>query len=180
MNEPKFLVFIKKNKIIKKGVHKGEAPVYIRLTLNGRREEVVVKNLSCMVDEWDVAKSEISGRGTEVMRRNSLINKKKSEILSVIKEFERASSDLVLDTKIVLNKINGKEVRIKITICELFEEHNRDFLDRVVSIKDRSMGTYERYQTVLKILKLYMQKVYHSVYRKKFKLFNDLFEITTT
>lgn len=162
MNEIKFYCLIKKNKPVKRGSKIGEFPIYLRITINKQREEIVVKNLTCDIKEWDTTKGQVSGRTLETKRKNLQIENTKAEILNIVNEFERAMPEIVLNPKLIVDKMRGKDTYIKTTICEIFEEHNELFLNRVNNQKDRSQGTYERYQTVLKLLKFYIKKTYNT------------------
>ncbi len=145
------LFYIRRDKINKKG----EAPVFMRLTINGERADASIKRF-IEPHAWNSAK----GKANEKCRGGKDLNLYLDAISANILRIQR---DLELDKKevsaqIILNRYLGKEQSDRHTLMEVFREHNEKC--RALMGINFAPGTVERYDTSLRLVKEFMRKTY--------------------
>ena len=71
------LFFIKKSKLLKNGT----APIYMRITVNGKRSEVSLKR-SILPKLWDTVRNKAKGNSTESKELNEYLNSVRGQMFS--------------------------------------------------------------------------------------------------
>ena len=145
------LFYIRRDKTNKKG----EAPVFMRLTINGERADASIKRF-IEPHAWNSAK----GKANEKCRGGKDLNLYLDAISANILRIQR---DLELDKKevsaqIILNRYLGKEQSDRHTLMEVFRAHNEKC--RALSGISLAPATVIRYETTLRLTEEFLQKSY--------------------
>ena len=145
------MFYIRRDKTNKKG----EAPVFMRLTINGERADASIKRF-IEPHAWNSAK----GKANEKSRGGKDLNLYLDAISANILRIQR---DLELDKKevsaqIILNRYLGKEQSDRHTLMEVFRAHNEKC--RALSGISLAQGTVIRYETTLRLTEEFLQKSY--------------------
>ena len=85
------LFFIKKGKLLKNG----EAPVCMRITVNGCMVDISIKR-SCLVNLWNPAKENSKGKDRMSVELNHYLEITRSHIQPIYRELERPARLLLL------------------------------------------------------------------------------------
>ena len=129
--------YIKRNKLMKNG----EAPIYARITINGRRAEFSIKR-SLIPNEWDPARGRSSKKTKKAISLNEYIDEVWSRIHEVRKQLEHEGKEVLAHE--VQDRYLGKDTKRK-KILELYQEHNDLLKERIG--KGVAYGTWERHRT---------------------------------
>ena len=134
---------------------KGEAPVFMRLTINGERADASIKRF-IEPHAWNSAK----GKANEKSRGGKDLNLYLDAISANILRIQR---DLELDKKevsaqIILNRYLGKEQSDRHTLMEVFRAHNEKC--RALSGISLAPGTVIRYETSLRLTEAFLRTTY--------------------
>lgn len=150
-NNLKFHVYPKTCKANKQG----QIPVYIRITLNGKRWEYSTKHF---IDNktWDNKNSKIKGNGKEASTINSLVELTKNKVNHII--LEHNVKDEALTIEDLKEIITGKSNKKSRTLIPIFQQHNKQM--KALVPKEYAPGTLERYETSLKHTKAFLQHQY--------------------
>lgn len=145
------LFYIRRDKTNKKG----EAPVFMRLTINGERADASIKRF-VEPHAWNSAK----GKANEKSRGGKDLNLYLDAISANILRIQR---DLELDKKevsaqIILNRYLGKEQSDRHTLMEVFRAHNEKC--RALSGISLAPGTVIRYETSLRLTEAFLRTTY--------------------
>ena len=145
------LFYIRRDKTNKKG----EAPVFMRLTINGERADASIKRFIAP-HAWNSAK----GKANEKSRGGKDLNLYLDAISANILRIQR---DLELDKKevsaqIILNRYLGKEQSDRHTLMEVFRAHNEKC--RALSGISLAPGTVIRYETSLRLTEAFLRTTY--------------------
>lgn len=145
------LFYIRRDKTNKRG----EAPVFMRLTINGERADASIKRF-IEPHAWNSAK----GKANEKSRGGKDLNLYLDAISANILRIQR---DLELDKKevsaqIILNRYLGKEQSDRHTLMEVFRAHNEKC--RALSDISLAPATVIRYETTLRLTEEFLQKNY--------------------
>ncbi|MCD8173234.1 MAG: site-specific integrase [Alistipes sp.] len=133
------LFIIKKSKLRKNG----EAPICLRITVNGRIEEVMVKR-TVPVASWNQAKECSNGKDHAARELNHYLSTVKARVFQIQRELE--IDGVPVTALAVKNRYYGKEEHGK-TLCEVYKEHN-DKCRALVGI-DFTLSTVEKFDTSL-------------------------------
>ena len=145
------LFYIRRDKTNKKG----EAPVFMRLTINGERADASIKRFIEPL-AWNSKK----GKANEKSRGGKDLNLYLDAISANILRIQR---DLELDKKevsaqIILNRYLGKEQSDRHTLMEVFRAHNEKC--RALSGISLAPGTVIRYETSLRLTEAFLRTTY--------------------
>ena len=86
------LYYLKKSKID----NQGKAPIYLRITVDGKRSEISIKR-KVEIERWDSASSKVKGRTEEVKELNSYLDILTSKVYQHHK-------DLIQENKLVTSE----------------------------------------------------------------------------
>jgi site-specific recombinase XerD len=138
-----------------KADNQGNAPIYCRITVDGKRSELAIKR-DTHISKWDSSKGHIKGHNEDARAINAYIDTVRSKVY----EHHRALMDnnKPITAEAIKSSFLGVSQRSK-SLFKLFEEHNVK-VSQLVG-KDFAAGTLERYITCLKHLKEFVAYRYH-------------------
>lgn len=145
------LFFIKKTKLLKSG----EAPVCLRITVNGSRAEVQIKR-SIDVKRWDNRKECSSGKEHKDLELNHYLDTVRSKILKIHRELEIDNKPITAE--IIKQLYYGKDNSPKMLLV-VFAEHNQKC--RELLGKEYVLGTVLRYERTVKYLSEFLRSKYN-------------------
>ena len=134
------LFFIKKSKIKANGT----APIYLRITIDGKPKEIASKRY-IQPDKWDNKLKKVSGSSDETKSLNLYLKTLEQQVYdahhSIMKDKTTATASSLK------SKLQGTEERARMLI-PIFQDHN----NKVKSLvgQEFASGTLERYATSLK------------------------------
>jgi hypothetical protein len=111
------LFFLRKNQLLKNG----EAPVSMRITVNGQREEVRTKK-SIHPDSWNQAKECSRARDKKSRDLNEYIESARIRIAQLFNEMEQAGKTNTAE--VLIRRFFGKDDENRKTLLGVFKEHN--------------------------------------------------------
>lgn len=144
------LFFIKKIKLLKNG----EAPICLRITVNGKRAEVQIKR-SIEVSRWNAKKECANGKERKYQELNHYLETVRTKVFQIHCQLEQDGKPITAE--ILKRRYYGEGESPKM-LLEVFNDHNkkcRDLLD-----KDYVLGTVLRYERTVRYLSEYMKQVY--------------------
>jgi site-specific recombinase XerD len=141
--------------INKSKINNGTAPIYARITVNGKRAELSLKR-SIAPDKWN-AKSEAAKGNTEESRTlNSYINLVRG---SIEKHYNQmVSGEEMITSETIKNRYTGLYEKKK-TIIEAFEYHNK-MMEAQIGLEVEET-TWAKYETTQRRLKDFMKHQYN-------------------
>ena len=132
-----------------------KAPVYARVTINGKRAEISTGKY-VEIKNWIANAGRVKGGSEEVRTINRFldnINIKLYKIYEILKDEQGT-----VTSNDVKNRFLGKDT-VRHSLCDLFSEHNEQVKNLIG--KGYSEGTLKRYQVTFRHLKSYLQKVHN-------------------
>jgi site-specific recombinase XerD len=134
------LFYVKRVKVNAQGL----APIFQRITINGRRlDNSTGKFID--PDKWHSEMSKMRGTSEEARSINGHLDNLKSKILNVEKNLIK--KDIPVNFESFKNEFQGKSERERMLI-PIFQEHNRK-IKELIGL-EYAAGTLERYETSLK------------------------------
>lgn len=147
------ILWIKKSKIRSNG----EAPIYLRITIDGKRTEIATKKWIA-VDKWNPSTQTIRGNTDEVRTTNTLLQNLLSKVDRI--HFDLSLQDLVPTPEEIKKQLFGVEDKPEYkTILEAFDYHNLK-LSEQVKIGKVVSKTYTRYIITKNKVVAFMQHQY--------------------
>lgn len=155
------LFYIRRTKLNRKG----EAPVMIRITMNGMRAEGTIKK-TILPNLWSSAKGKALEKNRECKELNLYLDTIRWKVIKIQRELELEEG--VVSAQSILDRFSGKGAYEQHTLFELFREHN----DKCAKLsgKDLAPATVQRYETSMK----HTQEFVWNTYRKKDMNLNEL------
>lgn len=144
------LFFIKKAKLLKNG----EAPVCMRITVNGCMVDISIKR-SCPVNLWNQAKENSKGKDRMSVELNHYLEITRSHVHQIYRELETSGKAITVD--LVRKLYYGVDEESK-TLLQVFREHNEQ--SRKLIGKDFVSKTVQRYETTTQYLTEFIKKEY--------------------
>ncbi|WP_432671042.1 site-specific integrase [Flavobacterium sp. SM2513] len=132
----------------------GLLPIYVRLTVDGKRLEFSTKKF-VEKSKWSSELSKMKGTTDEARSINSYLDLMKSKVLDAQMELLHRSETLSIEN--FKNKLLGTEERQRMLV-PIFQDHNNKIKELVG--KEYAPGTLERYTTSLKHTIEFMQWKY--------------------
>ncbi|ACT93584.1 site-specific integrase [Dyadobacter fermentans] len=125
------------------GQTKGKLPVYMRITIDGKRAEIAVKS-ECEPARWNSSSGRASGNKEEIKKLNAYLDILQGKVYEIYREL--ATRGGTITCKQIKAELSGS-VEEKRMVLQLFQQHN----DRVRALigKEFSKNTYIRYETSL-------------------------------
>ena len=145
------LFIIKKAKLLKNG----EAPICMRITVNKRVAEVMIKR-SIPVDLWNQKKECSKGKDRVATELNHYINTVRAKILQIHRELEIDNKTITAD--IIKDCFYGRD-KVQRTLLEVYAEHNEKC--RALIGKEYTESTVTKFDTSINRLKEYIRSCYH-------------------
>lgn len=137
--------YIKRTKLLKNG----DAPVYMRLTLNGENAEISLKR-SIKPSLWDTTRNKAKGTSPEASEVNDYLTSVRGQLFMHQRELQEAGKQIT--AKVLLNTFLGIGEK-QWSLVELFEEHNKN-VSQLIG-KEYSPLTLQRYDAALKHIRNY-------------------------
>ena len=133
----------------------GLFPIYVRLTVDGKRFEYSTKKF---IDpsKWSSESSRIRGNSEEARSINSLLDFTRNRINEIQFELLKDGKQVTIDE--FKNKIQGTTERHR-TLIPIFQDHNNKI--KALLGKEYAPGTLERYSTSLKHTKDFLMWKYN-------------------
>lgn len=145
------LFIIKKAKLLKNG----EAPICMRITVNKRVAEVMIKR-SIPVDLWNQKKECSKGKDRVATELNHYINTVRAKILQIHRELEIDNKPITAD--IIKDCFYGRD-KVQRSLLEVYAEHNEKC--RALIGKEYTESTVTKFDTSINRLKEYIRSCYH-------------------
>ncbi|MCB2222117.1 MAG: site-specific integrase [Bacteroidetes bacterium] len=133
----------------------GQAPVYMRITIDGKRVELTA-NRKVHPDLWDDDLCRMKGTSEEARILNNHLDNLKQKVNKQFNVLESLENEVTAES--IKNMVCGVSQR-KHTLISIFQYHNDQFKQRIGS--DYAEGTYKRYVVTLGKLKAFLQYQYH-------------------
>ncbi|WP_339660036.1 site-specific integrase [Croceibacter atlanticus] len=144
------LFYLKKSKVNSAG----NAPIYLRITVDGKRSEISTKR-SINPKHWSAEANKAIGRSQDIRELNAYLDILTSKVYQNYKLLIEDNREVTAET--LKNKLLGIDERER-TLLSVFKAHNNQ-VEKLVG-KEFSPGTLERYKTAYKHLKNFMQFQY--------------------
>ncbi len=146
------LFFIRRTRLNKHG----EAPVEMRITINGTRIDSSLKR-TILPQYWSTAKGQALPKNRECKELNAYIDTVKMRLMQLHRQMELDGESI--NPKSLLNKFQGVTDKPAYTILGVFREHNERC--KKLSGIDMSPATVERYETTYKHTAEFIMHTYH-------------------
>ena len=130
------------------------APIYCRITVDGKRSELAIKR-EVALTKWQPSKGYVKGTNEEAKSLNTYIDSVRDKVYEHQKQLMDANKAVTAEA--IKNSFLGISQKSK-SLFRIFEEHNEKIKQLVG--KQFADGTRERYETVLKHLKEFVEKRY--------------------
>jgi site-specific recombinase XerD len=144
------LFYHKKGKIDKKGA----IPIYLRITINGRRAEITTNRKTELL-KWDTALQRMKGRSEEARTLNTFLDNLENQIKraynTLLEKEEEITANILRDT------LTGKNCT-KHFLVKVFEDSNK--LIKQEEGHKYSRSTINQYNVTLERLKLFLKQEY--------------------
>ncbi len=144
------LFYVKRAKID----NNGQAPIYVRITIDGIRSELSIKR-SIEIERWNTEAGKVKGNTEEVKSVNTYIDVVRNKIYDHHKRLIDANKKVTAEA--IKNSFLGIGEKEK-TLVSIFQYHNKQV--KALIGKEFAAGTHERYETVLRLLQLFLEKEY--------------------
>jgi integrase len=127
-----------------KNYRSGTAPIYMRITVNGKRSEVTTGR-KCDPARWNANSGRANGNKEEIKTFNAYLDSLKAKVYEAHRYLIEADEAVTAET--IRNKFQGKTERTR-KLIEIFKDHN----NKVEALLGREFtkGTLCRYKTSLK------------------------------
>ena len=145
------LFYIRRTKLNKAG----EAPIFMRITVNGERADASIKR-SIEPRLWNTAKGKAVENGRGCKDLNLYLDAISANIFRIQRDVELEG--LELTPHIVLDRYLGKKRPERHTLIEVFIEHNEK--QKKLSGIDIAPATVVRYETCRKLITQFLQSTY--------------------
>ena len=145
------LFYVKKAKINSKG----EAPIYLRITIDGKITEISTKRTILSL-RWNSKAQKVNGSSDESRSINIYLKTFEQKVYDAYHQLMRDGEDVTSES--LKNKLlgTGKSIR---TLIPIFEDHN-DRMEKLID-KEFAKGTLTRYKTCLKHTKAFLKLKYN-------------------
>ena len=145
------LFIIKKAKLLKNG----EAPICMRITVNKRVAEVMIKR-SIPVDLWNQKKECSKGKDRVATELNLYINTVRAKVLQIHRELEIDNKPITAD---IIKDCFYRRDKAQRSLLEVYAEHNEKC--RALIGKEYTESTVTKFDTSINRLKEYIRSCYH-------------------
>lgn len=132
------LFYLKKQK----NYVKGPVPVYMRITVSGKRAEVTTGR-ECEPARWNSSTGRMSGTKEDARELNSYLDSLQAKVLNTHSEMTRAGELLTIET--LKNKLLGRTEKPRL-LMEIIKDHN-ERMEALIG-KEYAVGTYKRFKVV--------------------------------
>ncbi|MFD2287568.1 Arm DNA-binding domain-containing protein [Pedobacter petrophilus] len=134
------LFYLKKQK----NYQAGAAPIYLRITVDGKRSEVTTGR-SCDPSAWNVISGRCNGKKEEIKSFNAYLDNLQNKVFEAHRQL--TEKDDTITAERLRDHFQGK-VEKQRTLIDVFKDHNSK-MEALVG-QEFFKGTAERYRTSLK------------------------------
>ena len=134
------LFYMKKQK----NYQSGKAPIYLRITVDGKRCEVTTGR-SCDPLQWNTTSGRCNGKKDEVKSLNAYLDDLQNKVFEAHRQL--TEKDDTITAEKLRDQFQGKVAKQR-TLIDIFKDHNQK-MEALVG-REFSKGTAERYRTSLK------------------------------
>ena len=145
------LFYIRRDKLNKRG----EAPVFMRLTINGERTDASIKRF-IEPHAWNSAKGKANEKSRGGKDLNLYLDAISANILQIQRDFELDKKEV--SAQIILNRYLGKDQSDRHTLMEVFHAHNQKC--RALIGINFAPDTVLRYETCLRLIEEFIRNTY--------------------
>ena len=145
------LFYIKRQKLLKNG----EAPVCMRITVDKRKAEIVIKR-SVPVELWNQSKECSKGKDRSSQELNHYINSVRARVLQIHRELE--IDNKVVTADIIRDRYYGRD-KVQYTLLEVYADHNKKC--RALIGKEYTESTVTKFETSINRLREFIRFRYH-------------------
>lgn len=138
-----------------KQYEKGALPIYLRLTVDGRRAEVATKRSCEAPEKWNSAAGRMTGNKEAIKILNAHLDILQSKVYETYKDLLQEGKTITAEA--IKNKLQGVTERPKMFL-DIFRFHNEGV--KTLMGNGFSPQTYKRYQTALQHTREFMQWKY--------------------
>ncbi|MEK6478327.1 site-specific integrase [Catalinimonas sp. 4WD22] len=132
----------------------GLAPIYARVTVNGKRTEIATGE-RVLAEKWNSKTGSVKGNKEESRRINSHLDQIRAKIRKIYHNL--IEKDQVITPSIIKSAFTGKKDNAH-SLIKIFMQHNNEMRAQVG--KEYAAGTLERYETSLKLTKEFIKYEY--------------------
>jgi len=136
------LFYLKKSKVDAQG----KCPIYLRITINGKRTEISSKR-TIEIEKWSNQANKAIGRTEDIRELNAYLDSLTTKVYQSQRDLIQDDKDITAQT--LKNKILGIEDKER-TLLTIFDNHNKQ-VEKLLG-REFAPGTLERYKTVRKHL----------------------------
>lgn len=145
------LFYLKKQKNYKSGL----APVYLRITVDGKRSEVTTGR-DCDPEKWISNSGRAIGTKENIKSFNAFLDNLQSKVYDAHRYL--TENEKLITAETIKNKMLGKSEKSYMLI-EIFREHNRKVANLVGN--EFAPATYKRYETSLRHTQAFLKYQYN-------------------
>jgi len=132
----------------------GKAPIYLRITVDGKRSQVSIKR-KIDINKWNNDAGKVTGNSADIRDLNRYLDTIRHKVYKI--QHQLQEDDKRITSLIIKNIYLGKEVKRKL-LLKIFQNHNGQ-VEKLVG-KDFASGTAERYRTAKKHLESFIKLEY--------------------
>jgi len=133
----------------------GKAPIYARITIDGKRAEVSTGQ-KIESERWNVNTGSVRGNKEDARTINIVLSNIRNKIKAIY--YDLTEQQRIVTAETVKNTFLGKGIP-EYSLLQIFQQHNEDMRAQVG--KEYAAGTLERYQTSLKLTKEFLKHKYN-------------------
>lgn len=133
----------------------GLIPIYLRVTIGGRRIEISTKRY-VEIAKWSVEQGRMKGNSEQAYSINTYLDILKGKVYDYQKELMHEGETITAEA--MRNKLVGIEVKHH-TLIPIFEDHNKEI--KALLNKGFAPGTLGKYKTTLKHILEFLQWKYN-------------------
>ena len=141
------LFYIKKQKLLKTG----EAPICMRVTINKRKQEIMVKR-SIPVELWDQKKESSKGKDRAAKELNHYLDTTKAKILAIHHDLLEEGVEVTAES--VRDRFYGRDTS-KHTLLTIYAEQNRKCRELIG--RDYAESTVKKFDTAINRLREFIR-----------------------
>ena len=144
------LFYLQRNKVTKDG----KAPIYLRITVNGKRSQISIKR-KISINKWNNEAGTVIGTTLEVKELNRYLNSLEHRVFKIQQKL--LDDNRKITALLIKNIFTGKDENQKM-LLKIFQDHNNQ-VEKLVG-KDFAPRTLERYKTAKKHVQAFIKLEY--------------------
>jgi site-specific recombinase XerD len=144
------LFYLQRNKATKDG----KAPIYLRITVNGKRSQISIKR-KISITKWNNEAGKVIGTTLEVKELNRYLNSLEHRVFKIQQKL--LDDNRKITALLIKNIFTGNDENQKM-LLKIFQDHNNQ-VEKLVG-KDFAPGTLERYKTAKKHVQAFIKLEY--------------------